>query len=455
MLEGGPDFEIFIFFGNVGGKNSGPGEMAMQVPYGTRLISADPLSYNPLEGTTSTTAFFPPNYFTIQQIKGKRRAEDGPIEVVRWKFPNIAPSNVYCVKMKVQVTKPFPGTSIVDKSAYVTSTYSAAKVSTPLIIKVRKDANGATDWWQAVGDLLQSFGFGVDDSVRNLLGEDTKSITLGSTTASIGGVDAVQLVGGQLILPLGQGRSLIIGPGSQLFSGQVPNESMISASEGDGLAMAAGATSSQQVYVGGTINDYRNVHTLLDQLASSTNSIVAAGGGNIVAAGGGNIVAAGGGNIVAGGGGNVVSNDGAGFVGHVNFSNIPSIVAAGGGNIVAAGGGNIVAGGGGNIVAAGGGNIVAAGGGNIVAAGGGNLVEIGSRQIQPKDMTGLINSLIGQEGANLTDVVLLKQIGANVLSNDGAGVVVLDPNSLIGQDAASLIGQDGAGIVAGGGLNNQ
>ena len=197
--------------------------------------------------------------------------------------------------------------------------------------------------------------------------------------------------------------------------------------------MAAGAASSQQVLVGGSINAYRNVQEILNQLPT-VNSIVAAGGGNIVAAGGGNIVAAGGGNNKPGNIATVVANDGAGLLplGTVIYTPVPEIVAGGGGNIVAAGGGNIVA----------------AGGGNIVAAGGGNIVEIGSKQIPPVEMTKAINTLIGQEGANLADAILQKEIIGNVVANDGAGVV-LDPETLAAQGALSLIGGDGASFQGG------
>jgi hypothetical protein len=240
---------------------------------------------------------------------------------------------------------------------------------------------------------------------------------------------------------LGRGRSAIIGPG-HLLDGKVPEKSYIvyPGSIPSSIALVAGATTGQQVLVGGTTNAYRNVHQILNEL-HTVNSIVAGGGGNIVAAGGGNIVAA--------GGGNVVSNDGAGLapLGFITFANPPSTVAAGGGNIVAAGGGNIVAAGGGNIVAAGGGNIVAAGGGNIVAAGGGNIVEIGSKQIPPVEMSKIINTLLGMDGASLADVVLQKDIGS-VVANDGAGVV-LDPEALANQDVMSLIGDDGASLQGG------
>ncbi len=446
VQEGG-DFEIFLFFGNLGDTLSGPGEVGMQVPYGTRLVSVDPLAANPTEENPSASSPFPRGYFTIEQIKGKRRPEDGSVDVVRWKFANIPPSAVYCVKMRVAVNRPFPQTSIVDRSAYISVNNAAARSASPLFVKVNKDAGNGVDWWQGVGDLVQGFGIWLDDNLRNVLGNHTRQITLDSQIVSLGGADLVQTENGTVVIPLGRGRSAIIGRHDAL-SGNVPVESFLLYGEGSSLAMAAGTTPNQQVFVGGSIQGFRSVHTLLDQLADPVNSIVAAGGGNIVAAGGGNIVAAGGGNIVAGGGGNVVSNDGAGLapIGSIVFANPPAIVAGGGGNIVAAGGGNIVAGGGGNIVAAGGGNIVAAGGGNIVAAGGGNIVEIGGRLFEPSRMSQLINSLIGLDGASLTDAVLLKQIGANVVANDGAGVA-LDPDALVGQDAASLIGSDAASLI--------
>ncbi len=419
----------------------------MQVPYGTRLISTDPLSYNPVEGDNSQTANFSPGYFKIEQIKGKRRLEDGTIDVVRWKFANLPPAAIYCVKMVVHVNRIFPGSSIIDKSAYISVSNAAAKSASPITVKVRKDGSGAVDWWQGVGDLLQGVGNFVDDSMRNLLGGFTKQITFNSNVVSLGGPDFVQMDNGTLVIPLGSGRSAILGP-YNLLAGKMPGKSFLIYGEGNSIALAAGATTGQQVLVGGSINAYRNVHQILDEL-HTVNSIVAAGGGNIVAAGGGNIVAGGGGNIVAAGGGNVVANDGAGLapLGFITFTNPPGIVAAGGGNIVAAGGGNIVAAGGGNIVAAGGGNIVAAGGGNIVAAGGGNIVEIGSKQIPPFEMSKIINTLVGQDWASLADIVLQKDLGS-VLANDGAGVV-FDPEALANQDALSLIGNDAANLLGG------
>jgi hypothetical protein len=429
---------FFIFFGNMGDETSGAGEVAMQVPYGTRLVSADPLGYSPVGADNSQSAYFNPGHFKIEQIAGKRRIEDGTVDVVRWKFANIPPSAIYCVQMIVHVNRIFPGSSIIDKSAYISVANAAAKSASPITIKVIKDASGAVDWWQSVGDVMQGIGNFVDDSLRIIFGDFTKQITLDSNIVSLGGADFVQMDNGTLVIPLGRGRSAIIGP-FNLLDGKMPEKSFIvyPGSNPSGIALAAGATTGQQVLVGGTTNSYQNVHQILDQLHTA-NSIVAGGGGNIVAAGGGNIVAAGGGNIVAAGGGNVVSNDGAGLapLGFINFANPPSIVAAGGGNIVA--------GGGGNIVAAGGGNIVAAGGGNIVAAGGGNIVEIGSKQIPPFEMAKIINTLIGLDGASLADVVLQKDIGS-LIGQDGAGVV-LDPEALANQDALSLIGNDGASL---------
>ena len=437
---------FFIFFGNMGDEISGAGEVAMQVPYGTRLVSADPLGYSPVGADNSQSAYFNPGHFKIEQIAGKRRLEDGTVDVVRWKFANIPPSAIYCVQMIVHVNRIFPGSSIIDKSAYISVANAAAKSASPITIKVLKDSSGEVDWWQSVGDVMQGIGNFVDDSLRIIFGDFTKQITFDSNIVSLGGADFVQMDNGTLVIPLGRGRSAIIGP-FNLLDGKMPEKSFIvyPGSNPSGIALAAGATTGQQVLVGGSTNAYRNVQQILTQLHTA-NSIVAGGGGNIVAAGGGNIVAAGGGNIVAAGGGNVVSNDGAGLapLGFINFANPPSIVAAGGGNIVAAGGGNIVAGGGGNIVAAGGGNIVAAGGGNIVAAGGGNIVEIGSKQIPPFEMAKIINTLIGLDGASLADVVLQKDIGS-LIGQDGAGVV-LDPEALANQDALSLIGNDGAGL---------
>lgn len=290
--------------------------------------------------------------------------------------------------MVVHVNRIFPGSSIIDKSAYISVSNAAAKSASPITVKVRKDSSGAVDWWQGVGDLLQGVGNFVDDSMRHLFGSFTKEITFNSNVVSLGGPDFVQMDNGTLIIPLGSGRSAIIGPYS-LLAGKMPGKSFLMYGDGNGIALAAGATTGQQVLVGGSINAYQNVHQILNEL-HTVNSIVAAGGGNIVAAGGGNIVAAGGGNIVA----------------------------------------------------AGGGNIVAAGGGNIVAAGGGNIVEIGSKQIPPVEMTKIINTLVGQDGASLADIVLQKDIGS-VVANDGAGVV-LDPESLAAQGALSLIGGDGA-----------
>lgn len=447
-IQEGKECDFFIFFGNMGDIISGAGEVGMQVPYGTRLVSADPLCFNPVAGDNSATANFDPDYIKIEQIKGKRRLEDGTIDVVRWKFANIPPAAVYCVKMRVLVNHNFPNSSIVDKSAYISVT-KASKSASPITIKVQKDSSGAVDWWQGVGDMMYNIGNFLDENLRLLFGDFTRQITLNSNVVGIGGADCVQMTNGTLVVPLGRGRSLIIGP-HNLIAGKVPDKSLMLYGDSEGgIGMAAGATPGQQVLVGGSINAYRNVQEILNQLHTA-NSIVAAGGGNIVAAGGGNIVAAGGGNNKPGSIAQVVANDGAGLapLGTITYTPVPSIVAGGGGNIVAAGGGNIVAAGGGNIVAAGGGNIVAAGGGNIVAAGGGNIVEIGVKQIPPVEMSKAINTLIGQEGANLADAILQKEIVGNVVANDGAGVK-LDPEALNLQNVLSMIGGDGASLQAG------
>lgn len=441
------EMEMIIFYGNTGQTAATKGEIGIKIPDGTRFVSADPIAYNPEElFPREYTVDFNAGYVKIDQIKGKRaRPEDGTIDVVRWNIGNVSSGEVGAVKLRLFVNKSFPGTALTEKSCYLKFANAPGKSAGPLTIQVRRDTSGAVDVWQGIGNFFEGLGSALEATLRTLFGGHSGQVKTGSQVIGLGGADYVQLTNGTVVIPLGRapatplgsGRSAIIAPYAALAP-NVPRHSFLFTTGGsDSLALAAGETRNQQVFVPGSINAPRNVENLLATIVDPVNSIVAAGGGNIVAAGGGNIVAAGGGNIVAGGGGNAISNDGAGVIlGPVQFA-IPGVTPG----IVAAGGGNIVAAGGGNIVAAGGGNIVAAGGGNIVAGGGGNVVELDGKKFSADQMATLVSKLVDFDGASLTDPKVLQLIGL-----DGASLIGQDGAGLIGLDGASLIGQDGAGF---------
>ena len=75
-------------------------------------------------------------------------------------------------------------------------------------------------------------------------------------------------------------------------------------------------------------------------------------------------------------------------------------------------------------------------------------MEIGSKQIPPVEMTKVVNTLLGMDGASLADAILQKEIIGNVVASDGAGVK-LDPEALNLQKVTSLIGQEGANFQPG------
>lgn len=460
-VQAGTEFDMFIFCGNIGGKLSGAGEVGIQIPYGTRFVSANPIASNPdgVSGVAglSTTLEFPNGFIKQEPVFGKRlRPQDGTVEVIRWKFANISPSQLFAFKLRLFVTSDFPGTQLTDRSCYIKCDDAKGKAAAPLSIYVRKDTNGTTDAWQTIGNFLDGVGSTLNGALRSLFGGQSGQVHLGSHVVGIGGADFIQLTNGRIIIPLGKpsfstiGRSAIIAEAVVLAS-SVPRDSIVfeSGNTLGSLCLAAGATNAQEVFVPGATDDFRGVNTVLSQLDDPVNSIVAGGGGNIVAAGGGNVVANDGAGIVAnfkpGSVARVVSNDGAGLLpGSITFTDLnrPGIVAGGGGNIVAAGGGNIVAAGAGNIVAGGGGNIVAGGGGNIVAAGGGNLVSAGlgnstvidGLRIDADKLRDAVAKLIGNDGAGLLNKKLL-----NELIGDGGGTLIGDGGgTLIGNDAGSL-----------------
>ncbi len=441
-IQAGTALEIFIFYGNHGGVSTQDGQIAMQIPYGTHYLDAEPINLNPDEGGTNYTVPFTRGFITVEPLTAKgRRPADGNIGTVRFNFKSggaMLPASIGVVRVRVFVNYDFPGSWLTDNSLEITYRGVAGRSPSPLSVQVLRNTNGATDWWQGTLNFFDKIGSEVNSALRNLFGGDNGGeFRYGSQIVTLGGADFVHLPQGAVIIPLGRNRSAIIAEYDHMVGQMPPSSFMLVGETGSrGLALAAGLTNAQQMFVPGAINQNRMVQSILAEL-TSPSSIVAAGGGNIVAAGGGNIVAAGGGNIVAGGGGNVVANDGAGLLpGSITFS-IPGVNPG----IVAAGGGNIVAAGGGNIVAAGGGNIVAAGGGNIVAAGGGNVVAIDGVKMNVNKLAEIITKLAIFDGAGLLDSKNLKLIGldgASAIANDGAG--------LIGSDGASLVGQDGAGF---------
>lgn len=439
-VQAGKEMDVFIFYGNHGGVRTDNGEIGMQIPWGTSLVAAEPINFNPAFDNPNLTVGFSRGWFTIKTEKGpKRRPQDGEVGVVFFKFGNMAPSEVGVVRVRLFVTQDFPMGFITDPSLYIKFDGVAGKSPPPLSVQVLRNTSGATDWWQAASNFFDKLGSEINAALRNLFGGGNGEFRYDRSIVTLGGADFVHLANGPIVIPLGRNRSAIIAEYDDLL-GRMPASSLMLTGEAGVrtgyMAMAAGTTSAQQLFVPGSIQQDRSVQNILAEL-TSPSSIVAGGGGNIVAAGGGNIVAGGGGNIVAGGGGNVVANDGAGFLpGGITFS-IPGVNPG----IVAAGGGNIVAAGGGNIVAAGGGNIVAAGGGNIVAAGGGNLIGMDGLKYDISKMSALIGKLSLIDPAKLLDPANVKLIG-----QDGAGVVANDGAGLIGQDGAGLVGQDGAGF---------
>lgn len=439
-VQAGKEMDVFIFYGNHGGVRTDNGEIAMQIPWGTRLVAAEPINFNPAFDDPNLTVAFSRGWFTIKTEKGpKRRPQDGDAGVVFFKFGNMAPAEVGVVRVRLFITQDFPMGFVTDPSLYIKFDGVAGKSPPPLSVQVLRNTSGATDWWQAASNFFDKLGNEINAALRNLFGAGNGEFRYDRSIVTLGGADFVHLANGPIIIPLGNSRSAIIAEYDDLL-GRMPASSLMLTGEAGVrtgyMAMAAGTTSAQQLFVPGSIQQDRSVQNILAEL-TSPSSIVAGGGGNIVAAGGGNIVAGGGGNIVAGGGGNVVANDGAGFLpGGITFS-IPGVNPG----IVAAGGGNIVAAGGGNIVAAGGGNIVAAGGGNIVAAGGGNLIGMDGLKYDISKMSALIGKLSLIDPAKLLDPANVKLIG-----QDGAGVVANDGAGLIGQDGAGLVGQDGAGF---------
>ncbi len=437
-VQAGTEMDMFIFCGNHGDTDANDGEIAIQIPYGTRFVEA--LHYGFRDNGTNG------HYLTAETTKSKsRRQQDGPDQTVYWSIDRLAAHGTTAVKLRLEVTSDFDGSAFTEKSCTVKFSDASGRTAAPLTVHVRHNTNGEVDAWQAIGNFMTGFGEVLNQALRSLFGDHSKAITIDSHVVSLAGTDYVQLTTGAVVIPLGGGRSAVIHRFSQLYR-KVPFTSFQFTGNPDrdkSLAMAVGTTASQTVFVPGSINADRTIHSILGQLTDPVAGIVAAGGGNIVAAGGGNVVANDGAGIVAGGGLNfgdpgyvakVVANDGAGFtLGTITFTALtrPGIVAAGGGNIVAAGGGN--------IVAAGGGNIVAAGGGNIVAGGGGNLVAFEGKLILADQLTSILTKLPDFEGATLNDIKIRNRDGL-----PGDSPILFNAAPLIGHDGSGLVGQDGA-----------
>lgn len=444
-------FDVIIFYGNLGNEPTLAGEVGIQIPDGVRFVEADYLGYN-YDGTVHPVVAKAGDITTT--INRKRNDLDGDVETVRWHVSDTAAHGIEAVVLRLVVTNNFAGTALTDTSCYVKYTNAPGVSAGPLTIQVCRDSSGAVQVWQAFTNVFHEAGGKLDAPPRTALSNASGQVTFNSHVVGVGCADLLQLTNGIILIPLGGGRCAVIG--NQVDFSGTPAHSFVAVGEteaGD-MAIFASASTTQQIPVPGSAS-LKNVHDILQDL-SNANSIVAAGGGNIVAAGGGNIVAAGGGNIVAGGGGNLVSNDNNLITLGPITPNNANIVAAGGGNIVAAGGGNIVAAGGGNIVAGGGGNIVAAGGGNIVAAGGGNLISVA----KGASVIYATNSFLADQMPS----ILSKLTGSDKGLQEALaeGLVGNDPDSLIGDNLAgfidrfqggTLIGQEGANIVAGGGMN--
>ena len=384
----GGTMDVTLFFGNAGDTAASGGNVAMQIPFGTKFISktaaqmtrpADPA--NPLNFADTRYTLTPQT-----EMKGSR------IERIVLNLPTLPAHSTGAFTFTLEVDKHFRNPAVEDNSARIVMKNLPETVAIPIAVQAR-----SVEWYfsipESVGSAISGFGGWVARGFKDTVAERFKDLRSDSHFYSCAGLDLLMLENGTLFAPTGFNRSLVIGPSKHVAAGGL---SLVAA--GGGNLVAAG---------GGNLISVKNVPGFSgalnpSQLVAAIPQLVAAGGGNLVAAGGGNLIGLDGSTLIGNDGSTLIGLDGSTLVGldgstligldgstfatiRSNGSSLTFNLVSGAGiranlnpaELVAAGGGNLVAAGGGNLVAAGGGNLVAAGGGNMVAAGGGNLAAAG------------------------------------------------------------------------------
>lgn len=411
----GQQFDMQVFFGNIGNEPLFQPVLTMVVPQGLTLVSNSSLFYY-TKGFEDGT-FDGLGYSDIStKIRKVEKQNVFTIEGLALQSNTLA-----AVRLTFRVDDNYAYDTIEDVSLSVNAPNASGVTAPRMVIDVRKEQSDLA-FPSYANKYLSSLSNDAPEAARNAFLAPSAEFTVKSRQIGISGADFLQLTNGVVVIPLGSGRSAVIGP---------PN--LVAAAQGnilsdDGAARIAAAHESVAGFKisGVKRNNFAPQAFRVDDIIKG---VVLNTGVNLVAAGGGNLVAAGGGNLVAAGGGNLINNSTGALARAVGFTN-SNLVAAGGGNLVAAGGGNLVAAGGGNMVAAGGLNMVAAGGLNLVAAGGGNLVAAGGGNL----VAAGAGNLVAAGGGNFS---------AHQISSWLVGL----------KDSASMIGLDGGTLVAAGAGN--
>ena len=361
IVRPGQVYPIKLTAGNTGNAALTNVTVAMQIPFGTDLVTA---------GTTPWS---------------KKEANN----IYRWNLGNLNAHSgqIVVIMLRVRNVPAHEGKFISENSAVAEGTFNGVKQTNApgravqLVLSTNPFAS-AWQWWgasqSAIGSTVSGSVVILDTAVSNLSSE--------TTLHCVNGADCIVLPNGALIMQLGGGNIVAAGGGNIVAAG---GGNIVAA--GGGNIVAAGAGNATNVATVGV-------------LSTANLQSVAAG---IVSGGAGNIIAAGAGNLLANDGGGLLANDGGSFT--------PGSLAQAG--VVAGGAGNFTVTGSG-IVAAGAGNFT----GNSLKSSRNGAVMVPTSAGFIRVSSLLANDgggLLGNDGGGL-----IANDGAGLLGNDGGGLVI-------------------------------
>ncbi len=370
-----------IAFGNAGNIPVHNVRVAIQIPFGTEIVTADcsPGVTTPRGIATWNTGDLPAHGVAARNL------------VVR-----VKPKSVYQNDL------------LVENSCYVDSVSGGGKLANaPAIVPgpsrtVVLSTNPAVSAWQWFGAQLQAVGANIFGKGSSAIEAGVSNLNGNSIYTTMRGTDVIVLTNGAFIIQNGGGQ-IVAGGAGNIISGGAGN--IISG--GAGNIIAAGAGNIISGGAGNLVNVQGVGFCTQDNIFNTIQAIISGGAGNIIAGGAG--------NIIANDGASLIGQDGAGVL--VNGQ--PFKIDPRGPGIISGGGGNIVAGGAGNIISGGGGNIISGGAGNLLATKPGFVTVVNA--------SGIISGGAG-----------------NIISNDGASIIANDGASIIANDGATII-SGGAG----------
>jgi hypothetical protein len=461
-----------ITFANVGDMDATGVQLGMQIPYGTAFANYDDAGVLFLNGHGVSGAGGAPTHTdrTPEQVKLSGPSAD----VVTWHIGTLPAHSSGAIKLRAHVIFDFLDNSVRDHSLYISASNARSVVVSPdpigTWISSRTFAASKGSILPKVLENLRISG-GSDPQLNQVLTDYLGTMTANAQLDSIAGADALLLLEGQRIIPLGNNQALVIdstGTGStKTLSGatMLVNSGPTRVAAGpadkiqiDNLALnvraAAGVSGSgiptcadllahaidvanaqgadiQRSKANNLVNDDSGSPVLVSNTNGlglslvPKNVVMVQAGVSTVGKVAGNITAVGG--VVSDlvklrpqEGGTTVTGTNAGLAVTSNggvYNNAGHIVAQGAGNVISNDGGTIVAAGGGNAVSKDGQAFASDGGADLVNTNGSNIVAQGGLNLTPSGTAGLVS--------------------------EGGAQLVSHGSSVIGENSSGIVGQGG------------